>query len=235
MGVILTTSLRQTFSLRWPGTGRLIYAMLLPFTLHPLTIELVMSLQWFFPPPPEGMAELMKHLKDANIGLVILAFAVVPALCEEIAFRGFLLSGFRRLGRVKLAVIMSSIAFGAIHMIPHQVFNATLLGLVLGAMCVQTRSLLPGVAFHFVYNSLGILHDRIGKDVPTDHIWGYFFRMEDGALRYQPALLCLLSVLCIGLLNRLLQPSTISTNSDQFDNQADPLANLDGLQTPSTR
>ena len=209
MGMILTTSIRRTFSLRWPGFRRLLCAALLPLTLHPLTTELVMSLQWFFPPLPPGMAELTSHLKNANVWLVILAFAVTPAICEEIAFRGFLLAGFRRMGRVRLAIVLSSCAFGIIHMIPHQVFNATLLGLILGAMCVRNRSLFPGIVFHFVYNSLGILHGRFGDVVPTGHAWSFFFRFEDGSLRYQPALLCLLSILCIGLLHRLLQPASI--------------------------
>ncbi len=214
MGVLLTTSLRRTFSLRWPGYGRLLFAALLPFTLHPLTSELVNSLQWFFPPPPAGMEQMMKQLKVTNLGMVILALAVIPAICEEIAFRGFLLAGFRRLGRVRIAIVLSSCAFGIIHMIPHQVFNATLLGLILGAMCVRNRSLLPGIVFHFVYNALGILHGRFGNLVPTDSTWKFFFRFEDESLRYQPALLWLLSVLCIGLLHRLLRPSSIPDLED---------------------
>ena len=234
MGLILTTSLRRTFSLRWPGFGRLLCAALLPFALHPLTLELLMSLQWFFPPTPPGMAELMQQLKTTSIWLAIVAFAVTPAICEEIAFRGFLLSGFRRMGRVKIAVVLSSCAFGIIHMIPHQVFNATLLGLILGAMCVRNRSLLPGIAFHFVYNSLGVLHDRLGSSVPTDRAWGFFFRWDDGALRYQPALLCLLLLLSIGLLHRLLQPSTIRDPEETIESIADErIAAIDCYHTVS--
>lgn len=215
MGVILTTSIRQTFSLRWPGYRRLACAALLPLTLHPLTTELLMNLQWFFPPAPAGLAELAKQLQGIDLWLVIVAFAVTPAICEEITFRGFLLAGFRRMGRVRIAIVLSSCAFGIIHMIPHQVFNATLLGLILGTMCVRNRSLLPGIAFHFTYNTLGILHDRLGKSVPVDRAWSYFFRFENDALRYQPALLCLLSLLCIGLLYCLLQPSSIVDPPEQ--------------------
>jgi sodium transport system permease protein len=210
MGVILTTSLRQTFSLRWPGGHRLACAALLPLALHPLTTELLMSLKWFFPPAPPGLADLSKHLKECSLWLVIVAFAVTPAICEEIAFRGFLLAGFRRMGRVKLAIVLSSCAFGIIHMIPYQVFNATLLGLILGAICVQNRSLFPGIVFHFVYNTFGILHDRISSHVNVDGTWTYFFRKEEGALRYQPLLLGLLSLICIALLRQLLNRATTS-------------------------
>lgn len=223
MGLILTTSIRRTFSVRWPGFRRLICAALLPLALHPLTTELLTSLQWFFPPAPPGISDFSNDLKSCNLWLVILAMAVTPALCEEIAFRGFLLAGFRRMGRVKLAVVLSSCAFGIIHMIPYQVFNATLLGIILGTMCVRNRSLLPGIAFHFVYNTLGILHVRFGQSVPTDHVWSFFFRTEDGALRYQPALLCLLSVLSIGLLHRLLKPASIADLPDPVAKSPNPL------------
>jgi len=205
MGVMLTTSLRKTFALRWPGFSRLGCALLLPFALHPLTIELAVSLQWFFPKPPPGLAEALKLMSSDSqpLWLVIMAFAAAPAICEEIAFRGFILSGFSRSGKVGLAVALSSLAFGIIHMIPQQVFNAALLGVVLGMMCVRSRSLIPGIAFHFVYNTLAILHGRMGDRVLDDGIWAWLFRHQDGMLRYQPALLCLAALAAIGLLHRL--------------------------------
>jgi len=205
MGVMLTTSLRRTFSLRWPGYGRLMWAVLLPLALHPLTVELQMSLQWFFPKPPPGLAETMELMSSKNqpLWLVLLAFAATPALCEELAFRGFLLSGFRRSGKVGLAIALSSLTFGIIHMIPQQVFNAALLGVVLGTICVRSRSLMPCVAFHFVYNTLAVLHGRAGDTVPDTGIWAWLFRHQDEALRYQPALLCLAALTAIGLLHRL--------------------------------
>ena len=236
MGIFLTTSLRQTFSLRWPGLSRLLFAILLPFALQPLAFELLVRLQWFFPPSPQGVAELMQQLKTTNLWLVILAFAVTPAICEEIAFRGFLLSGFRQSGRVTLAVLLSAFTFGIIHMIPQQVFNAMLLGIVLGAMCLRTGSLFPGVAYHFFHNSLSVLHDRFGSSVPTDHAWGLFFRQEDQTLRYQPGLLGLLFMVAIGLLYGLLRPMTNSHGEEPLDQAFGPSGRpkLNEEQTPES-
>ena len=216
MGVMLTTSLRRTFSLRWPGYGRLMCAVLLPFALHPLTVELQMSLQWFFPKPPPGLAETMELMssKKQDLWLVLLAFAATPAICEELAFRGFLLSGFRRSGKVGVAIVLSSLTFGIIHMIPQQVFNAALLGVVLGTICVRSRSILPCVAFHFVYNTLAVLHGRAGDTVPDTKIWAWLFRHQDEALRYQPALLCLAALAAIGLLHRLTRHPNITEDMD---------------------
>jgi sodium transport system permease protein len=213
MGVMLTTSMRKTFSLRWPGLGRLGGAIMLPFALHPLVVELQASLQWFFPKPPPGLVEALKMMSsDAlPLWLVILAFAAAPAICEEIAFRGFMLSGFSRGGKIGLAVTLSSLAFGIIHMIPQQVFNASLLGIILGMMCIRSRSLLPGIAFHFVNNLLAILHGRVGAAIPDTGIWSWLFRHGDGMLRYQPALLCLAALAAIALLHRLTRHPRIQT------------------------
>jgi sodium transport system permease protein len=205
MGLMLTTSLRKTFSFRWPGFQRLACALLLPFTLHPLSFELAKSLEWFFPKPPPGAIEALKSMSgdSVSVWLLLAALAVAPAICEEIAFRGFILSGFSRAGKVGLAVTLSSLAFGIIHMIPQQVFNAALLGLILGMMCVKSRSLIPGIAFHFVYNSLGLLHGKFGSSVQSDGVWAWLFRHDNGLLRYQPALLCLMALAAIALLHRL--------------------------------
>ena len=49
----------------------------------------------------------------ADLGLLILFLAAVPAVCEELAFRGFILSGCRNLGNNWRAIVVSSIFFGA--------------------------------------------------------------------------------------------------------------------------
>ncbi len=43
-------------------------------------------------------------------------------------------------------------------MIPQQVFNAALLGLVLGLLAIYSRSLFPAMIFHFLNNALATFH-----------------------------------------------------------------------------
>lgn len=115
-------------------------------------------------------------LLDAKqpIWLVLLTFAIAPGLCEEIAFRGFILSGFSQKGRTTLAIVLSSLLFGAMHMFPQQVYNAALLGLVLGLLAMRSGSLLPGVVFHMIYNGTEVLRNRVVvtgiPGTPLDHL-----------------------------------------------------------------
>jgi sodium transport system permease protein len=187
MGVLLTASVVRTFRLRLPDWRLLAVAAVLPFAVHPLSVELLGSLKWFFPPLPQSAADVVKTMADTTHPwwLVLLTFAVVPAICEETAFRGFILSGFKRGGRVWLAIGLSSLTFGIMHMIPQQVFNATLLGLVLGLIAVRSESLFPCILFHFIYNSLEVFRGWIGEAAWTGPAAEWFIRIEDGGIRYQ--------------------------------------------------
>ena len=162
MALLLTSSARRTLRLTMPSGRMLAVAIALPFVLHPLAIELLANLQSFFPQLPDSAKAAFATMSDDTLPLyvVIGVFALTPALCEEVAFRGFILSGFGSGGRTGIAIILSSVTFGLIHMVPQQVFNASLLGMVLGLIAVRSNSLLPGVAFHLCFNSLAVFHGQ---------------------------------------------------------------------------
>uniref|UniRef100_A0A7C2JY58 CPBP family intramembrane metalloprotease n=1 Tax=Schlesneria paludicola TaxID=360056 RepID=A0A7C2JY58_9PLAN len=210
MGVLLTSSIRETFRLRWPNAADLLAAGLLAVALHPLSLEFAARISWFFPPLPESVTEVMATIASGDLPwwIPFLAFAVAPAVCEELAFRGFLLSGFVRGGREKLAIVLSALTFGIMHLIPQQVLNASLLGLVLGLIAVRSRSLWPGVLFHLVYNGLELGRNRWGGELPTAGPWGWLFQFskETGGLRYQPLLLMLMGLAACVLIGVIVRP-----------------------------
>ena len=192
MALILTTNIRQSLRLRLPDWKFLGAAVVLPLVLYPLVVELTASLTWFFPPLSEGAVRVIKSMSDGNqpLWLIVVAFAVAPAICEELAFRGFILTGFCRNGRTRLAIVLSALTFGVMHMIPQQVFTTTLVGLVLGLIAVRSRSLIPGVVFHFLFNSMSILRERVSTHLSAGHaeefqlsFWSSFATLE-GGLRF---------------------------------------------------
>ena len=209
MGAILTTSIVSTFRLRWPGLKMLAVSLVLPFALHPLSRELLAHLDWFFKELPESVTSGFAVMSDMQqpLWLVMLTFAAVPAVCEELAFRGFILSGFSRSRRAWLAVVLSSLAFGIIHTIPQQVFNATLIGLVLGLIAIRSNSLLPCVVFHWIYNSLQIATVRIDTSQFDGSSFNWFAVVQDDVLRYQWPTLSVAAVVAIVLLRWVARQS----------------------------
>ncbi len=196
MGVLLTTSLRATFRLRLPTLTAMGLGIGLAFIAHPLSVELSQFLvdHQVFPELPESARQVMALMKagERPVWLLMMVFAVTPAICEELAFRGFILSGLARGGRLAIAVGISSLMFGIIHMIPQQAFNAALLGLVLGLLAIYSRSLFPAMAFHFFNNAIATLHAGEGGRFVADGV--FFSRDSDGFLRYEAPLLILCGV-----------------------------------------
>ena len=210
MGVMLTTNFRGTFRLHWPKARILAIAAILPFVLQPLSVEIFGYLgRSFFPPLPEDAQKIAEEMRIQPLWLVLLAIAVAPAICEELAFRGFILSGFARSKRVWLAILLSSLTFGLMHMIPQQVVHAALLGVVLGLIAVRSGSLLPGVVFHFLWNSLAVLHQRWGASPSAkelnDSPWHWLVAFQENEVHYQWPLLLAMALASGFLIWRLVK------------------------------
>jgi sodium transport system permease protein len=174
MTVLCTYRPRQTLGLRCPSAAALAAAPLLAVLLHPLISLLRDTVMELYPVSEQvarSLGAVEQLLLRAPCWQVLLLVAVVPAVCEELAFRGFILSGFRHLGHKWRAIVFTSIFFGLTHQILQQSLVACLVGIVIGYLAVQSNSIFPAMLFHVVNNSLAvvvarstILHDLLARD-----------------------------------------------------------------------
>ena len=232
MALILTTRPMLTLRIRRPSLSMLGVALILPLALHPLSLELQARLSWFFPQLPSSVRGVLQTMGDGNqpLWFVLTAFAVAPAICEELAYRGFILSGFANRGRTWLAIGLSSFAFGIMHMIPQQVFNASLLGIVLGLLAIRSKSLFPCILFHFVFNSAAVLHGRFGPEAPTGGVWDWFVSVSAEGLRYRP----LTIAIAVGIASALLA-WLIRQGEGRTENSTDSLFQVTDVSTKVAR
>ncbi|MEN6405495.1 MAG: ABC transporter permease subunit/CPBP intramembrane protease [Thermoguttaceae bacterium] len=165
MALLLTRSPGKSLGLTRPAKWSAVpAAMLLAAALHPMASLLQRLVQQLYPVSDSvlpAFQKLQKMFHDADVWPLLLLIAVVPAICEELAFRGFILSGFRRSSRVWRAIFFSAILFGVTHGILQQSLIASVLGVLLGWLAVQSGSILPGIAFHMVHNGLLTINGRI--------------------------------------------------------------------------
>ena len=80
--------------------------------------------------------------------------------------------------RTRSAILLSALMFGFLHVLMslfQQLFNATLLGIVLGLLAVRSRSILPGILFHFLNNALAVarLQRNPGSSPAAHRAWIY--------------------------------------------------------------
>ena len=87
---------------------------------------------------------------------ILAAAAIVAPISEETFFRAFLTP--------RIGVLLSSLAFGLSHFAYGSVFEvvgATLIGIVFAVIYKETKSLVPSIAIHFVYNVFALLIMRM--------------------------------------------------------------------------
>ncbi len=202
MTLLFTRQPARTFLLdKLPKFSQVVIAILLALFMYPLGQQFGQWVQQLYPISGE-VTEQLKALGEIlgtspNWWLPFVLIGILPAICEELAFRGFVLSGLRHLGHKWWAIGISAIAFGMAHFILQQKISAAAVGLVIGFLAVQTGSLIPCMIFHALFNSLTLV---IAKFQPRFAEWVQDYPLLEGVLRtddkgiFQPAVLivCLL-------------------------------------------
>lgn len=107
---------------------------------------------------PESAAQLLESIMGEPWGY--LAVGILAPIAEELVFRGAILRTLLNLTgqrRHWIAIAISAVIFGAAHGNLPQFVHATLIGLLLGWMYYRTKSILPGVLFHWVNNTVAYI------------------------------------------------------------------------------
>lgn len=99
-----------------------------------------------------------------GIILTFIATAVTPAIVEEFAMRGILLTALRKYGDA-FAILISSVIFGLMHGNFEQIPFAFMLGIYLGFITVKTSSILPAMLLHFLNNALSVVMGYLSESL----------------------------------------------------------------------
>lgn len=109
--------------------------------------------QELMPPLPNIVEEEFDMILRDRWGYF--AVGLLAPVCEELVFRGAILRALLRwTPRHWLAIAISALLFALIHANPAQMPHAFLVGLLLGWLYYRTDSIVPGIVYHWVNNSI---------------------------------------------------------------------------------
>lgn len=116
----------------------------------------LMSLWQYLLPPSMSKGEALKET-GLSMNALVFFIAVMPAILEEIAFRGLLLHWLQVAISPMRALLLSSALFAALH------FNINFfylfgVGWVLGYAKLKTGSLYPSMVIHFLHNFIVVVY-----------------------------------------------------------------------------
>lgn len=214
MSVFLTKSMRQSLRIHRVPLVHLFAAAMLALALHPCYTLLGQAISSALPIGPETqrVLESVSQLISAQpLWAVLIVLAVLPAVCEEITYRGFIFGGLLRNGGAMRAVILSSLFFGLAHSFLQQSIAATIMGLLLGIVAWRTGSILCTMLVHVVNNalsvSLGWLAHRQAA-LPESAEW--FVSVDSTGWHYQPAWITLSILIALAMLTILWRRTPIT-------------------------
>ncbi len=118
---------------------------------------------------------------ENNIFVIFIVTVIIPAFFEELVFRGLILTNLLPYGR-SFAIIVSGIIFGVIHGTVSQILFATLAGIVLGWIYVETDSVWCGVLVHFINNLISVCEGGIISALPYETAIKYIYIIEIAVL-----------------------------------------------------
>ncbi|MCP4591917.1 MAG: CPBP family intramembrane metalloprotease [bacterium] len=109
----------------------------------------------------QAESEFVAALGTLAPWVALMMIAVIPGIGEELFFRGFLMSGLIGTGRKWTAIFVSACVFGVFHFTILKLANTVLLGVVLGYVCWQARSIWPALIAHVLHNGFAVLRAQI--------------------------------------------------------------------------
>ena len=165
MAMFLTRNPRKSLRLNLCSVPAACAAVLMALFFHPLVTWFSGFVLYLYPLQGDviGKSEFVSDLVAQAPGLwaVLLLMAVAPAIIEELAYRGFVLSGLEGLRNRWSAILITSIFFGLAHFAIQQAIITFVIGMILGVIAVKTRSLIPCIIYHATHNSITVLLPRI--------------------------------------------------------------------------
>ena len=177
----IKSDFKKVFLLKLPKIKHLFGAACLWFGTYLLAMVITNIIMYYFP----QNQEIVEGLNNAlfiknNLLLNLLIVAAMPAICEEIFFRGFILTSFKNNKKsYRGAIIFSGILFGLMHMDFIRVVPTSILGIAFAYAVCKTNSIGVSMFMHFLNNGFAVvvthISSKFSDNVQTTEVVGLSF------------------------------------------------------------
>jgi sodium transport system permease protein len=168
-------NLKQAWALRWPRPAVWLAVLLLIPSANIMGVGMFRLADLVIPVPKQILEQFASDIipKDIPGWQMILFLAILPGVCEEIAFRGTLLHGLRRKFRPAVLVGVVGVIFGLFHVALFRIIPTGFLGVILTAVALLTGSIFPGMLLHAGNNAFAYLASSRGYTLGHLSWWVY--------------------------------------------------------------
>ena len=162
--------MRKTFRLKGCSPMQMVSSVIMMIGVMMLGIVLTGVTSSIFRESASNVDVSMESLLGDTFIVTLLIVAVLPAICEELMFRGYILTAMEDKLKPLNAILISAALFGVYHMSVVKFFTTALIGLAICYVAHRTKSIVPGMIMHFINNGLSCVimyfPDEAGRIIP---------------------------------------------------------------------
>lgn len=166
----MKSDVKTLFSLKIPSGKSVLGGLLLYIGTYLIMLVTATALSRIFPESTQNVEQAFGEILDHPFILIILVMAVMPAVGEEIFFRGLLFGGFRHRHGAFWGILLSSLIFGAFHMSIVKLLPTAMLGACFAYIGYCSGSIYIGMFLHFLNNlismALSKYPEQMGRFLP---------------------------------------------------------------------
>lgn len=188
--IYIKADMKKVFCLRLPTVKTLFGSIVLGVGAICLNLVASSLLSMVFPSDSEGLNEQYLTLLDGVSFLSgLLLMALLPAVCEELMFRGYMLTAFKNRLSLTKAIVVVSLLFGISHMSMIKLLPTALLGAALAYIIYKSESIVTSSLIHFLNNGLAVFVLYYGSEIA--------FLNEDTMALPTMVVMVVIAVVCI--------------------------------------
>ncbi len=177
--------------------------------MYPFIEQVKTTLDKFDKLVEESYSNLLTYNSAFEAVLIVIVVAIIPAICEETFFRGYVQSSFSFKLKPFRAALLTGVFFGIYHFNPYQVLPLIALGVYFGYAAYKTNSIFVPMLLHFLNNFLAVLLSfSLGKEEISTPISVSFNDFKISAFTFIGFLIPF--ILIIIFTNRLISRSKLS-------------------------
>lgn len=151
-------------------------------------------------------------LQNVPILNYLIFMCLVPAICEEVFFRGTLTNAYNVYGE-RFAIIVSALVFALFHFDIQNFIAPFLLGLLFASLIEYTGSIIPAIVAHFINNVIAVLTARYLNERLFDFLRQTKFSREIGSLELSIIIILVLLSIFSFILSRFILKSLKEENN----------------------
>ena len=149
--------------------------------------------------------DLKYNLTTTNYFISIISMVILPAIAEELLYRGIIFKGLQKAGNT-FAIIVSAIMFSLFHLSLEQTIYPFLMGLILAVIMCHENNIIYCITLHLVNNFIALTLKFFNIKLLFNH-W----------LFYLVAILCL--IVFIITISKLIKKLKDKNNLEQLSTE----------------